>query len=34
MHRALLSDRERRQVEAYLRQDGDKTENIRLILLS
>lgn len=29
MHKALLSDRERRQIETYLRQDGDKTENIR-----
>jgi hypothetical protein len=29
MHKALLSSKERRQIEAYLRQDGNKNINIR-----
>ena len=29
MHRALLSEKERRQVHTYLKQNGDKTMNVR-----
>jgi hypothetical protein len=29
MHRALLSEKERRQIHAYLKQNGDKTMNVR-----
>jgi hypothetical protein len=29
MHRALLSEKERRQIHAYLKQNGDKTMNMR-----
>jgi hypothetical protein len=29
MHRALLSEKERRQIHTYLKQNGDKTMNMR-----
>ena len=29
MHRALLSEKERRQIHTYLKQNGDKTMNVR-----
>ena len=29
MHRALLSEKDRRQIHTYLKQNGDKTMNMR-----
>ena len=29
MHRGLLSEKERRQIHTYLKQNGDKTMNMR-----